>query len=98
MAMDYLAIQGSATPVERVWSSAADTDTKKRNRLSSDLLAALQLLKMVYRQQRARKLSVGERQKWVEERLMLINEEDWVDKISNAQPLQFPELELELGY
>ncbi|KIJ22286.1 hypothetical protein M422DRAFT_90891, partial [Sphaerobolus stellatus SS14] len=46
MAVDYLAIQGSATPVERVWNSAADTDTKKRNRLSSERLAALQLLKM----------------------------------------------------
>ncbi|KAG8916504.1 hypothetical protein FRC01_003022 [Tulasnella sp. 417] len=34
MAIDYLAIQGSATPVERVWSSASETDTKRRNRLS----------------------------------------------------------------
>ncbi|KIJ40638.1 hypothetical protein M422DRAFT_146415, partial [Sphaerobolus stellatus SS14] len=46
MAIDYLAIQGSATPVKRVWSSAADTDTKKCNRLSSEHLEALQLLKM----------------------------------------------------
>ncbi|KIJ43628.1 hypothetical protein M422DRAFT_253217 [Sphaerobolus stellatus SS14] len=29
MAVNYLAIQGSATPVERAWSSDADTDTKK---------------------------------------------------------------------
>ncbi|KIO18681.1 hypothetical protein M407DRAFT_31665 [Tulasnella calospora MUT 4182] len=32
MAIDYLAIQGSATPVERVWSSAGKTDTKRCNR------------------------------------------------------------------
>ncbi|KZT52335.1 hypothetical protein CALCODRAFT_421553, partial [Calocera cornea HHB12733] len=34
MALDYLAIQGSATAVERVWSSASNTDTRNRNRLS----------------------------------------------------------------
>ncbi|KIJ29603.1 hypothetical protein M422DRAFT_98964, partial [Sphaerobolus stellatus SS14] len=57
MAMDYLAIQGSATPVERVWSAASDTDTKKRNRLRSECLAALQFLKNVYRKRRANKMT-----------------------------------------
>ena len=84
--------------MERVWSSAADTDTKKRNRLSSNHLAALQLLKMVYRQQRARKCSVEERQKRAEERLILINEEDWINDFSSSQSLQFPELEIDLSY
>ncbi|KDQ61699.1 hypothetical protein JAAARDRAFT_123094, partial [Jaapia argillacea MUCL 33604] len=45
MALDYLAIQGSATPFKRVWSSAGATDTKKRNRLSLKRLEASQFLK-----------------------------------------------------
>ncbi|KIJ38582.1 hypothetical protein M422DRAFT_102566, partial [Sphaerobolus stellatus SS14] len=57
MAMDYLVIQGSATPVEHVWSSAADTNSKKRNRLTPDHLVALQHLKAVYRHQRSHKMS-----------------------------------------
>ncbi|KIJ43120.1 hypothetical protein M422DRAFT_99363, partial [Sphaerobolus stellatus SS14] len=57
MAIDYLAIQGSATPVERVWSAASDTDTKKRNRLSPERLQALQLLKNVYRKRRLHRMS-----------------------------------------
>ncbi|KIJ30933.1 hypothetical protein M422DRAFT_267451 [Sphaerobolus stellatus SS14] len=81
MAVDHLAVQGSAPPVEHVWSNAANTDTKKQNRLSSDCLAALQLLKMVYRQ-------------WAE-RLMLIDE-DWVDDFANAKLLQFPDLDFDL--
>ncbi|KIJ29647.1 hypothetical protein M422DRAFT_106151, partial [Sphaerobolus stellatus SS14] len=57
MAMDYLASQGSATPVERVWSAASDTDTKKCNRLGAEHLAALQFLKNIYRKQRVRKMT-----------------------------------------
>ncbi|KIJ36169.1 hypothetical protein M422DRAFT_105461, partial [Sphaerobolus stellatus SS14] len=57
MAMDYLAIQGSATPVERVWSATSDTDTKKRNRLSPERLEALQILKNIYRRRRLRKMT-----------------------------------------
>ncbi|KIJ46188.1 hypothetical protein M422DRAFT_97581, partial [Sphaerobolus stellatus SS14] len=57
MAMDYLAIQGLATPVERVWSAASDTDTKKRNRLGSEHLSALQSLKNVYRKRRVRQMT-----------------------------------------
>ncbi|KZT52827.1 hypothetical protein CALCODRAFT_412930, partial [Calocera cornea HHB12733] len=51
MAMDYMAIQGSATAVERVWSSASNTDTKTRNRLSSTRFEALQFLKAGYRKE-----------------------------------------------
>ncbi|KZT50754.1 hypothetical protein CALCODRAFT_418418, partial [Calocera cornea HHB12733] len=49
MAMDYLAIQGSATAVERVWSSASNTDTRNRNRLSPTRFEALQFLKAGFR-------------------------------------------------
>ncbi|KZT57534.1 hypothetical protein CALCODRAFT_418951, partial [Calocera cornea HHB12733] len=49
MAMDYMAIQGAATAIERVWSSAANTDTRNRNRLSAKKFEALQFLKAAYR-------------------------------------------------
>ena len=49
MARDYLAVQGSVTPSERAFSSAALTDTKRRNRLSPDLFESLQILKSAYR-------------------------------------------------
>src|SRR6267154_2508954 len=45
MAMDYLPIQASAVPCERVFSSSAETDTKKRNRISPSLMETLQMLK-----------------------------------------------------
>ena len=43
--MDYLPIQASAVPCERVFSSSAETDTKKRNRINLELMEALQVLK-----------------------------------------------------
>jgi len=43
--MDYLPIQASAVPCERVFSSSAETDTKKRNRLAFELMEALQIRK-----------------------------------------------------
>ena len=49
MARDYLAIQGSATPSERAFSSGALTDSKLRNRLSPPVFEALQILKSAYR-------------------------------------------------
>jgi hypothetical protein len=45
IAMDYLLIQASAVPCERVFSSSAETDTKKRNHISPTLMEALQMLK-----------------------------------------------------
>lgn len=45
MAMDYLPIQASAVPCERIFSSSAETDTKKRNRITPSLMEALQMLK-----------------------------------------------------
>ena len=49
MAQDYLPIQGSATPSERVFSNASLTDSKQRNRLAPDTFEALQILKSAYR-------------------------------------------------
>jgi hypothetical protein len=52
VAMDILPVQASAMSCERMFSSAARTDTKDRNRMSPELLQALQVLKFTYRQQR----------------------------------------------
>lgn len=45
LALDILPIQGSAVPCERVFSSSAETDTLRRNRIAADLMEALQMLK-----------------------------------------------------
>jgi hAT family C-terminal dimerisation region len=44
-ALDYLAIQGSAVPCERVFSSAKETMTDRRNRIHEGLMEMLQMLK-----------------------------------------------------
>jgi hypothetical protein len=45
MAMDYIPIQASSVPCERVFSSSAKTDTKCCNHISPTLMEALQMLK-----------------------------------------------------
>lgn len=45
MALDYLPIQASAVPCERAFSSSAETDTNRRNRISPNLMEALQIIK-----------------------------------------------------
>jgi hypothetical protein len=50
--MDYLPIQASAVPCERVFSSSAETDTKKRNRIKPELMEALQVLKFALKKTR----------------------------------------------
>jgi hypothetical protein len=52
--MDYLPIQASAVPCERVFSSAGETNTKRRNRLKPDLVEALQMLKFLLKKRRLR--------------------------------------------
>ncbi|KIK14878.1 hypothetical protein PISMIDRAFT_16959 [Pisolithus microcarpus 441] len=51
IAMDYLPIQASSVPCERVFSSSADTDMKKRNWISPILMEALQMLRYHLRSQ-----------------------------------------------
>jgi hypothetical protein len=50
--MDYLPIQASAVPCERVFSSSSETSTKKRNRMSPLLMEALQLYKFGLKKER----------------------------------------------
>ncbi|THH23039.1 hypothetical protein EUX98_g8138 [Antrodiella citrinella] len=49
MAMDYLPIQATSVPSERIFSSSGETDTKKRNRLTPAVMEALQVLKFMYK-------------------------------------------------
>jgi hAT family C-terminal dimerisation region len=48
--MDYLPIQASAVPCERIFSSSTETDTKKRNRIRPELMEALQILKFALKE------------------------------------------------
>jgi len=50
--MDYLPIQASAVPCERVFSSSSETDTKKHNRISPVLMEALQVVKFLVKKER----------------------------------------------
>ncbi len=52
MAMDYLPVQATSVPCECVFSSAKETDTVKRNRMSPVLMEALQLLKFSLKKER----------------------------------------------
>ncbi|KIJ33584.1 hypothetical protein M422DRAFT_128513, partial [Sphaerobolus stellatus SS14] len=49
IARDYLAIQGSAVPCERCFSSSGQTGTNRRNRLLPKTFEALQILKNAYK-------------------------------------------------
>ncbi|KIJ30376.1 hypothetical protein M422DRAFT_99470, partial [Sphaerobolus stellatus SS14] len=45
LALDVLPAQGSSVPAERAFSSAAESDTKRRSCISPILMEELQLLK-----------------------------------------------------
>jgi len=49
MALDYLPIQATSIPCERIFSSSAETDTTCCNRLSPEMFEALQMLKYDYK-------------------------------------------------
>ena len=81
MALDYLGIQGSATPVECVWSSALDTDTKKQNRLLPEHLEVLQFLKAAYRKLRMKAMTTEEHNALAAARRDLFSDMNWEDDI-----------------
>jgi hypothetical protein len=79
MAMDYLPIQASAVPCERIFSSSAETGTKKRNRISPLLMEALQVLKFYLKKERLN-LTAG----WITSEKDLVDddpEEDLLQKV-----------------
>ncbi|KIM82993.1 hypothetical protein PILCRDRAFT_56744, partial [Piloderma croceum F 1598] len=45
VSLDYLPIQASVVPSEWAFSSSAETDTKKRNRINPVLMEVLQMSK-----------------------------------------------------
>ncbi|KIJ48243.1 hypothetical protein M422DRAFT_84957, partial [Sphaerobolus stellatus SS14] len=51
LAMDILPIQASSVAAERVFSSAGETDTKRRSRITPKLMEELQLLKYMVNHQ-----------------------------------------------
>ena len=57
--MDILPIQGSAVPCERVFSSAKETMTPRRNRITAELMEALQLLKFSVKKGRSLNFTAG---------------------------------------
>lgn len=52
IAMDYIPVQASAVPCERVFSSSKETYTKKRNRLNPLMMEILQILKFLLKKER----------------------------------------------
>jgi hypothetical protein len=50
--LDFIPIQASAVPSERVFLSSTETDTKKQNRINPVLMEALQMLKFALKQSR----------------------------------------------
>ena len=52
IALDYLPIQASAVPCERIFSSSAETDTKRQNQIHPILMEPLQMLKFSLKQER----------------------------------------------
>jgi len=59
LAMDILPIQGSAVPCERVFSSAKETMTARRNRILPELMESLQLLKFSAKKGRKLNFTAG---------------------------------------
>jgi hypothetical protein len=57
--MDILPIQGSAVPCERVFSSAKETMTARRNHINTELMEALQMLKYSFNRGRSLNFTEG---------------------------------------
>lgn len=57
--MDVIPIQASAVPCERVFSSAKETITDRRNRIAPKLMEALQMLKFSVRHGRGLDFTSG---------------------------------------
>ena len=77
MAMDYLPIQASTVPCERVFSSSAETDTKKQNHISPALMEALQMLKFWLKKDRLHFM-----QQWITSEKDMVYDKDTEDALA----------------
>lgn len=57
--LDIFPIQGSAVPCERVFSSAKETTTARRNQINANLMEALQMLKFSLKQDQGLNFTLG---------------------------------------
>jgi len=57
--MDILPIQASSVPCERVFSSSKETTTARRNKLSPQLVEALQVLKFEHKHNKMLNFTTG---------------------------------------
>jgi len=78
MAMDYLPIQVSAVPCERIFSSSTETDTKRRNHIGPLMMEALQMLKF-----HLKKSHLNFTEAWVTPENQMTNDEPDVDLLAN---------------
>ena len=67
--MDIVPIPGSSVPCERVFSSAKETTTARRNRITPELMEALQMMK--YTAKHGRRLDFTAGDSWKEQELDL---------------------------
>lgn len=83
LAVDYLPIQASAVPCERVFSSAKETDTLKRNRILPVLMEALQMLKFSLKKDR-QSISFTDGWKTATPQMRRVNHEDLLVQLATG--------------
>jgi hypothetical protein len=83
---DYAPIQATSVPLERVFSSSAETDTKCRNCTNAVLMEALQMLKFNYKKARLNFISEwqlpavpDDKEDWLH--ILASAADEWVDAI-----------------
>jgi hypothetical protein len=84
MAMDYLPVQASAVPCERVFSSSAETDTKRRNCIGPLMMEALQMLKFHLKKSR-----LNFTEAWVTSENQMVYDDPDVDLLANLLKGEF---------
>ena len=81
IALDYLPIQGSSVPCERVFSNAGLTDTKRRAQLLPKSFGAIQTVKGKYKKERRHRQSqidakhAAEKNQWLEDSIVEVRKQ-----------------------